>query len=753
MRKYYIVFIGILILFASCNADILTQNVPTYSGETSSSNTRELFNGEAPKNIYASKSYYADRILITFDSVPGADYYEIYSAKLPRNILEYDFESVEWLKSDLNIEATGKAQETLTYTPDSEEKDDYYYLFTVRAASYFNGQRGIYEGEFSSVAEGWTLSPPTNVTVGQGEYTDRINVSWNTIDNIRGYNVYKLNSGSSEWERVNTSLIPSTFESMMIYSYYPADRELGTDLYFRVSAVSIGGVASEMSSVRNGYTYVEGAPKAPEKLVADKAESSSSIKVSWAKPTDDILRDGYTWEVYRNTSTSNQELICTFNALDYSKDPSKTPSVEIVGDKYVFTDISDFEPNIEYTYIVRAISKIEGDDGTLIDAIGPSRSTIGFIMAAPKNIAMKVNYPDGEFAGSFDITIKEPSIGYSSDKDWSYIFYGRSNNGTITSDWNAITARTVTDGELINTINYSEYPYNEFAITLRDNISNDETNINLSTILVVDSIKIDDISINSNRYNSLLTANENGVYPVWLSVANPEHFKSIDLRVTINGDTTEHTLNVKDLSSLAYSLGTDLSPSEPFVSYSYSFKGNSYFGRTTQWSSTAIAYGAVTGEKFIKLFEAYAMKPWEFVGYGDFPQNLKDKWINNDMHKAIDAHDTNSLGNYTVPSEYHGGNVNYSSSIGSGFTGNVVFTFTNFGELEGIYSNGSYTMSGVNMSGNNGKVSGTVTVGGMYPATVNFGNLSVTGYAFEGNYSLTQDNASGTVSVKATRNE
>ena len=62
-------------------------------------------------------------------------------------------------------------------------------------------------------------------------------------------------------------------------------------------------------------------------------------------------------------------------------------------------------------------------------------------------------------------------------------------------------------------------------------------------------------------------------------------------------------------------------------------------------------------------------------------------------------------------------------------------------------------MSGVNMSGNNGSVSGNVIVSGMYPATVDFGKLSVTSYAFSGKYGLTQDNGSGTVEITATRNE
>ena len=127
--------LSIGILFCSCNADILSSDVPTYTGETSSSDTRVLFSGEAPKNIYASKSYYQDRIVVSFDSVTGADYYEVYTAKVARDTRDYDVTSLQWMRNDSNIEDTGKAQILFSFYPEEEEKDDYYYLFSVRAAS------------------------------------------------------------------------------------------------------------------------------------------------------------------------------------------------------------------------------------------------------------------------------------------------------------------------------------------------------------------------------------------------------------------------------------------------------------------------------------------------------------------------------------------------------------------------------------------------------------------------------------------
>ena len=59
----------------------------------------------------------------------------------------------------------------------------------------------------------------------------------------------------------------------------------------------------------------------------------------------------------------------------------------------------------------------------------------------------------------------------------------------------------------------------------------------------------------------------------------------------------------------------------------------------------------------------------------------------------------------------------------------------------------------VNASGNNGTCSGTITVTGIYPATVDFSSLRVMSYAFSGKYKLTQDNGRGLEEVEAIRNE
>ena len=210
------------------------------------------------------------------------------------------------------------------------------------------------------------------------------------------------------------------------------------------------------------------------------------------------------------------------------------------------------------------------------------------------------------------------------------------------------------------------------------------------------------------------------------------------------------TRTVKNNETLADS---SFSPSVPGETWMYRLRGTDVFDRYSAWSDGVEGYGALTGNAFIKFFEAYALKPWEFVNKPDFPSNLKTKWNKSKIHSLIDIHGMGSLGEETESSDFHNGTIYYHSYVGSGLSGDVDFKYTNFGELESICSNGSYKMAGVNMNGNGGKCSGTIKVTGMYPATVDFSSLGVTGYAFSGNYKLTQDNGRGLEEVEATRNE
>ena len=88
-------------------------------------------------------------------------------------------------------------------------------------------------------------------------------------------------------------------------------------------------------------------------------------------------------------------------------------------------------------------------------------------------------------------------------------------------------------------------------------------------------------------------------------------------------------------------------------------------------------------------------------------------------------------------------------------SGIISFNYTNFGELESIYTkSGSYSMS-VKLSGS-GSISANTPfyIEGMYPATVRIdpAHMSVSSKAFKGDYVVIQENGKGEELVEATRN-
>lgn len=261
-------------------------------------------------------------------------------------------------------------------------------------------------------------------------------------------------------------------------------------------------------------------------------------------------------------------------------------------------------------------------------------------------------------------------------------------------------------------------------------------------------------SFSTNYYSAELVANGNGVYPVVLTVGFDSSVLGADAIELEAYDDSGASL-VMSARKVGYAgsvvLSGDMSPSKPGEIWRYRARLVYHDGRRGSWSSMQEGYGAITGTAFMKFFERYAMKPWEFTDYPDFPKALRDKWSNSEILSKIKAHSLKSLGTVTESSRYHGGSVTYTSKA-SGFKGNIFFTFVNFGELDTIWSNGSFNMYGVSLSGNGKRCDGVIVVSGMYPATVDCSLLQIEDDAPVGNYKLQQQNREDVELVPASAN-
>ena len=767
-REFIIAALAVLLITA-CNAHILTTPPSDYEGSSGRPFTKAFFTGSAPSGVIATQAFYTDKVSLMFNVVPGADFYEIYKAAVPRDVEDIDINSLDWKKLDHDVEPKNASDRTIIWDDEIPESDRavYRYFYKVRAGSNIDYANGVKDGSFSEIVEGWTLIPPTTLEVTQGEFIDKITLTWKGNDHVQGYLIYLFDADKGEWVIVPDGFFaaPPKGVETFTYDYKITDEsDYGKTLYFKLGSVSLGNKPSAMGISRSGYTFVKGAPQAPKNLSVSQADYTDRIKISWEKPTDDKRKPGFNWVITRFTDNSPEEPVVAFNAYDI-ENPDKIPEgleiVDIGGKQhYVFTDTmkNGLKAGNVYHYKVMAFAEIE-KEGEKIWAPGKATIQDGSLLAPPRGISINVSFPEDAPDGRFTFTIPTP-YGYMGvdetehTKGWTYSLYGRYNDGLDTPEAYRVLVEDVPVEETSTVMTYDfsvMSKKNEFAVVIKnkDGAVSKNTDELYKMILSADRVFVDDIVFKSNGYRSGLTANSNGVYPVFLDINNPDAFKK--LYISVNGSVANE-ISIEKLKKESFAIE---SPQMPFETYEYTVYGESLFGRKTKVSKPVVAYGAVTPEKFIKLFEAYAMKPWEFVGKAGFPANLNSKWTSGNpgkLHSMIDSHGLDALGSMTISGDYHGGSLSYSSVKGDGFAGNVYFSFKNFGELEGIWSNGSYEMINVSTSGNGNIVNGTVKVDGMYPAVVDFSHLSVSGYGFDGSYRVIFNNELGEQTVKATKN-
>ena len=84
MKKHIIAVILITFLLTACNWDIMTSHLDEVSGKGSGSGTYELFDGSAPRNVYATQAGRSGEVVLSFNGVSGADYYIIERAVMPK---------------------------------------------------------------------------------------------------------------------------------------------------------------------------------------------------------------------------------------------------------------------------------------------------------------------------------------------------------------------------------------------------------------------------------------------------------------------------------------------------------------------------------------------------------------------------------------------------------------------------------------------------------------------------------------------
>lgn len=755
MRKYLFLIITILfaILLSSCNYSVLSSSVPDYNGNASfNPNAYEVFTGEAPKNVTATQGVYSDYVLVSFDAVKGAGDYNIWASRVLKS--EYSEKTnpdeLSWSRLVGTLDETDWGY-SFRHQFSSDDYNDYVYFYRVVAKSDYS-YSSVNLGTPSEAATGWTLSAPGNFTASQGTYTDRINFTWDSSENIKGYEIVYYDETQSQW----TTLASGISQTANGYSYMLPKSQYGKELQFAIRSIS-SAETSEQSGVRTGYTFVEGAPPAPEDLTVSNGHYADKILVSWTK--DRNADQGYTYYVKRSTASSSEVEIVSFLSEEITEGASTQKNgreISLNDGVYTLTDTTTADGNPlspdkaeSYLYTVYATYTPKDSEETLV---GIASKKEGCLLLPPTNITVTPDYE----AMTTTITVS-PQIG--DIEGLRYRLFGRSvteeeSYRSILGEWKVIDEKAATGEDVVFTVDFKLYPYHEFYVVA---VRGEESSIpsmdmNKAEPIPVDDISIENVSVNVNRFNKNLSANENGVYPVWLSLEEPEAFERVEV-VTVEDEKTHE---YEPSSEIVLS---DISPSEPFEKVRIKVRLIGVFGQVTEYTEEIDAYGALSSEKYIKLFEAFCLKPWEFRKSDMLPDEVKEKWTSGSGSPVANAVANESTSaNLSVPSAYSSGEMTYNVSANiAAMQGDISFSYKNYSEFSDgrmVIVSGSYTM-GVGMSGSGSiKRNTDFNVSGMYPALIKISSayMSVSNKAFSGNYYIQQDNGNDYELIMATVN-
>lgn len=751
MRKIIIALLTILVLFtfSSCNWEVWQNNVIDYGHGNGTITATLNFVGDAPKYANATKGKYTDKIEITWNGVTGADYYEIYKSE--------DLDTPQWKKLTTN------AVKTTSYT-DTNVEAGKNYLYEVRARSFSNLS---VIGEFSNTTYGNTLTPPINFNASQGESLKEIHLSWSSVENVKGYKVYWSTTGYGGTWNV---LIPSgmqttdyTFSSNTTEgSFVPEKQYRGSYIYFYIVSISNANVASDASVQRIGYTYVEGAPEAPKNFTASKAESTSSITLSWDAmyPRGDSSLS-YNWDIYRSAEGQSEVLIYS------TKDGSNPP--EVSEGKMTYTDTTSLKEGIEYTYKIIAIGEITQEDGTTVIANGKPSTAQGFLLSPPSNIISK-KIANGGFEFVF-----EDAIGAQENQNWTYSVYGKASE---TDTWKILSNYSIikinTEGKYIIQTTYDsssdspEDKYQYFTVVTNKDSSHSSKRYDeiydKNGFYVLGPSAVDSL-IASNNTTFSHSQPQNGSYPVCLTFTKDSTVSYYEVRIwktEVTSALAEGYEQIKVEPSTLNKNTTilkDVAVTPIGTKYYFAVNGKDELGRETGWSKVVSGYSAITGATLIKYMQIYCFKPWEYIdssylttGYPYPSKDVNTKWKNSTIYNKIKKAGLDSLSDGITESSYfHNGTIFY-KAVRDGVGGAVTFSYNNFGEVEWMNTTGSYTMN-VSMSGD-GTVTnnGGLTIKGMYPAKIGMGNLKVKSQSFSGTYTVTQENGLGAEEVSPNQN-
>lgn len=718
MKKISIL-LSLILLLLSCNADILMNNgeiIDSGNGSKNDSaddslNGGSSFSGEAPNGVNVTKSYYPDKIVVRWNSVKGADYYNLEKAT---HSTVSPADDVEWKTILESVKST-------SYEDLSEDLEPgVYYSYRITAYTY-SGDIGA----TSSYDTGTILASPTTLEASKGESTTQINILWEQMPNVEEYKIYKseISSVSGSKSEFIDSVSANGSNIKNAYSYTVDTSEKGKELYFAIQGIGPTGENAPISLPRVGYTFVEGAPLPPDCSFITQGDSTESITIKFKSTSDNA-----TYVINRSAKGSAETEVYN-SEFDGELDKDENGYLIFVDD--------EVRHSTEYTYSITAKNDL---------GISKATTVKGFLLSPVSNVKLVPTEKDGKIGYSVNFELPVGSELLEGNNRYSYEITettkGNVINGPIRYSEEEIEGVFFEVDENVAKENeLKEVRYIEITTVNSENQRSDSAKSNSISDL---SPQMGEITVSQNKKPSKKDkSNENGVYPVtvsWKALPDVGGYKIVI--------TDSDGVRVKEAYSDTNSYVDEYENSKPFMRYDYYVYAVDAFGRYYEDSSglgaggsTGVGgYGAISPEVYIRIFESLSLKPWERPAY--LTEEHKQYWAKSRIGELVgygNSSDLNTqmkaLDDADDKDHYHDeSKITYSASM-EGIGGQIYFTYEKFGEHEEWQVTGNYEMH-VNASGTGSAASNTngFKVEGMYPGKISLSSISVVGKTFVGSY-------------------
>jgi fibronectin type 3 domain-containing protein len=229
---------------------------------------------DTPSNIAASDGLYANKISISWDAVPGAIQYVILRSEKPV--------SQGGIKTRLAVLSR-------TFYEDTPLERGITYYYWVRAiSSYGAGKFGYDKGHCGTPGTEpitGTLQAPENVSATDGDFTDKIRITWDRSPGAASYEIYRAEDFGAPKTRLGATS-GTTFDD--------STADCCIDYYYWVKAGK-GGDESDFFFSDIGYRDCP--ISAPGNVSASDGKYENAVRVTWQ-----AAKNATSYDIFRSTS-------------------------------------------------------------------------------------------------------------------------------------------------------------------------------------------------------------------------------------------------------------------------------------------------------------------------------------------------------------------------------------------------------------------------------------------------------------------